>query len=375
MNVGIDASRIALTEERTGTENYTLNLIESIKKLDKVNKYTLYFNKLPQYFEIAHANVSTRYIPLTRLWTQFRLALECIVNPPEILFVPAHTIPVIRRPNLKTIVTVHDLGAEFLAEYHQFPQKIYLNWSTKYVAKYATHIIAVSQSTKKDLIKQFKVSPKRITVVHEAVNTDLFYPREKTEVENVRKEFGLKRPYLLFVGTIQPRKNLLSLIEAFSKLKTKNIDLVLAGKPGWLFEETYLAPKKFGVGTRVKFLGFVPDEKLPALYSGAEIFVYPSLYEGFGLPILEAMACGLPVLTSSATSMPEVSGGNALLVNPNKVTQITSGIEVLLRKKAKREQMVKKGLEWVKNFTWEKTARETIGVFEKVSKLYVAKRH
>lgn len=368
MHVGIDASRIALTAERTGTENYTLNLIESIKKLDKVNKYTLYFNKLPQYFEIAHGNVITRYIPLTRLWTQVRLALECIVNPPEILFVPAHTIPVVRRPNLKTIVTVHDLGAEFLAEYHQFPQKIYLNWSTKYVAKYATHIIAVSQSTKKDLIKQFKVDPKRITVVHEAVNTGLFYPREKTEVENVRKEFGLKRPYLLFVGTIQPRKNLLSLIEAFSKLKAKNIDLVLAGKPGWLFEEIYLAPIKFGVGTRVKFLGFVPEDKIPALYSGAEVFVYPSLYEGFGLPILEAMACGCSVLTSNATSMPEVSGGNALLVNPNKISEITSGLDSLLKNKAKREQMVKKGLEWVKNFTWEKTARETISVFEKVAK-------
>lgn len=369
MNVGIDASRIALTNERTGTENYTLNLISAIKKLDQDNKYTLYFNKLPQYFEIGQKNIVTRYIPLTRFWTQARLALECLINPPEILFVPAHTIPVIRWPKVKTIVTIHDLGAEFLAEHHQFPHKLYLNWSTKYVAKHATHIIAVSESTKKDLMKQFKVSSKRITVVHEAVNTDLFFPREKFEVENVKKEFGLTKPYLLFVGTIQPRKNLLSLIEAFSKIKNTNLDLVLVGKPGWLYEDIYQAPKKFGVEQQVKFLGYVAEEKLPALYSGAEIFVYPSLYEGFGLPLLEAMACGLSVLTSNTTSMPEVSGGKAVLVNPKKVDEIANGIFQLLKNPTKRANMRESGINWVQNFTWEKTASETIAVFEKVSKL------
>ncbi len=368
MNVGIDASRIALTNERTGTENYTLNLIEAIKQLDKVNKYTLYFNKLPQYFEISQINVSSRYIPMTRLWTQLRLAIECLIKPPEILFVPAHTIPVIRWPKLKTIVTIHDLGAEFLAEHHQFPHKIYLNWSTEYVAKYATHIIAVSESTKKDLIKQFKVSPKRISVVHEAVNTDLYYPREKTEVENIKKEFGLTKPYLLFVGTIQPRKNLIALIEAFSKLKNKKIELVLAGKPGWLFEEIYAAPKKFGVEDQVKFLGYVPEEKIPALYTGAELFVYPSLYEGFGLPILESMACSTAVLTSTTTSMPEISGGNAILVNPKKVGEISQAIAKILKNPSKRMDLAQAGLSWAKKFTWEKTAAETIAVFEKVSK-------
>ncbi len=368
MNVGIDASRIALTNERTGTENYTLNLIEAIKKLDKENKYVLYLNKLPKYFEIAHANVSTRYIPMIRLWTQIRLAFECLVNPPEILFIPAHTIPFIRRPKMKTIATIHDLGAEFFGQYHQFPHKLYLSWTTKYMAKNATHLIAVSESTKKDLVKLFNVSPKKISVVHEAVNSDLFHKRELAEINLVKKEFGLTKPYLLFVGTIQPRKNLINLIEAFSKLKIKNLDLVLVGKAGWLFEEIYQAPKNFGVEERVKFLGYVSEDKLPALYSGAEIFVYPSFYEGFGLPILEAMACGVPVLASNTASIPEVSGGNALLVNPNKVSEIASGLETLVKNKSKRELLAAKGLEWVKNFTWEKTAAETISVFERVAK-------
>lgn len=368
MNIGIDGSRIT-TADRTGVDGYTYNLINSLGKVDNQNKYIIYFNKIPQYFDISHPSIVTRYIPLTRFWTQIRLAFECLIKPPEILFVPAHTIPVIRRPKVKTIVTIHDLGAEFLAEYHQFPQKIYLNWSTKYVAKNATHIIAVSENTKKDLIKQFKVNPKRISIVHEAVNTDIFYPRNNTEIENVRKEFGLTKPYLLFVGTIQPRKNLLALIKAFSKIKNKNIDLVLAGKPGWLCEEIYQAPEKFGVENRVKFLGYVPEEKLPALYSGAQIFTFPSLYEGFGLPLLEAMATGLPVLTSNSSAMPEVSGGNALLVNPKKIESISSGLNYLLSSPLKRQKLRKNGFEWVKNFTWEKTALETIAVFEKVSKL------
>ena len=145
MHVGIDASRIAV-DERSGTENYTFKLIEAIAKVDKKNRYTLYFNKLPKYFEVTQENVSTRYIPLTYLWTQVRLAIECFVKPPDVLFVPAHTIPVLRRPSLNTVVTVHDLGAEFLEAYHKFPQKIYLNWSTEYIAKFATHLIAVSKS-------------------------------------------------------------------------------------------------------------------------------------------------------------------------------------------------------------------------------------
>lgn len=367
MKIGIDASRIAL-EERTGTENYTAKLIDKIKELDRSNKYVLYFNKTPKYFEISQQNVSTRVIPMARFWTQFRLAVECLVNPPDILFVPAHTIPVIRWPRLKTIVTVHDLGAEFLAQYHQFPQKLYLNWSTEFVARHATHLIAVSEATKKDLIKQMKVDPKRITVVPEAVEQSLFYKREANEIMQVKKELGITKPYLLFVGTIQPRKNLLKLIEAFSKLENKDLELVLAGKPGWLFEEIYEAPKKFRVDDRVKFVGYVKDDQLPALYSGAEVFVFPSLYEGFGLPILEAMSCSTPVLTSNVSCMPEVAGGNAVVINPNKTSEITAGIERLLKDKSLRQKLSESGRNWAGNFTWERAAEETIKVFEKVGR-------
>lgn len=365
MHVGIDASRIT-TDERSGTENYTLRLVESISVTDKKNRYTLYFNQLPRFFEITQKNISTRHIPLTYLWTQVRLALECLTKPPEILFVPAHTIPVIRRPKLKTIVTVHDLGAEFLEAYHRFPQKIYLNWSTQYIARHATHIIAVSNSTKKDLMDTLKVPSSRISVVYEGVDHKFFYRRDAQEVRKVRLKYGLDSKYLLFVGTIQPRKNIIKLIQAYAKLQNRKVDLVLVGKPGWLYDEIYKAPKKYSVSSFVKFLGFVSEEDLPSLYSGSEAFVLPSLYEGFGLPILEAMACEVPVITSNTSSMPEVSGDNALLVKPNDVNDISHNLSRILNEEDLRLKLKDKGREWSRKFSWEKTAKETIRVFEKV---------
>ena len=365
MHIGIDASRISY-EERTGIESYTLRLIESLAESDRKNKYTLYFNKLPPFFEVTHRNISTRYIPLPYLWTQVRLAMECLVRPPEILFVPAHTIPVIRRPKLKTIVTVHDLGVEFLEAYHKFPQKIYLNWSTEYVAKYATHIIAVSKSTQKDLITTLGVPRERISVVPEGVDGSFFYKRNTKEVEKIRMKYGLRKKYLIFVGTIQPRKNIKNLIKAFSKLRLKDVDLVLSGKPGWLYDEIYKAPKRYGVSGNVKFLGFTNSEDLPALYSGSIALTLPSLYEGFGLPILEAMACETAVVTSSTSSMPEVSGGKAVLVDPHKVEDIAKAIGEITSNNNLRSKLAKSGLYWSKKFPWEKTAKETVKVFEKV---------
>ncbi len=365
MHVGIDSSRIA-TDERSGTENYTLRLIEAISKTDKTNRYSLYFNNLPHFFEITQKNISTRHIPLTYVWTQVRLALECLIKPPEILFVPAHTIPVVRRPSLKTIVTIHDIGAEFLAAYHRFPQKIYLNWSTEYVARYATHIIAVSKSTKKDLIRTLKVPSDRISVVYEGVDHSFFYPRETKEVSRVKIKYGLSDKYFLFVGTVQPRKNLVRLIKAFAKLSPSKTDLIIVGKSGWLYDEIYEAPKKYGVSGSVKFLGFGAQEDLPALYSGSLAFVLPSLYEGFGLPIIEAMSCGAPVLTSDSSSMSEVSGGHALLVKPHDVNDIASNLTRILKEDDTRWRLSAQGEEWAKKFSWENTARETIKVFEKV---------
>ena len=365
MVIGIDASKIA-REEKTGTENYSYNLIKALITLDKKNRYVLYFNKIPQFFEIDQPNVSTRIIPSPRFWTQGRLAFEVFLRPPDVLFVPAHTMPVIRRLGVRTVVTIHDLGAEFLAEYHKFPQKIYLNWSTRYIASKAAHIISVSKFTKAELNRTLKVPNNRVTVVYEATNRKLFYPRTKHETAQARAKYGLAGKYFLYVGTIQPRKNLVRLIEAFSKARLEHTDLVLVGSKGWLYDEIYKAPEKFGVSNHVRFLDYVPDEDLPSLYSGALGLVFPSLYEGFGLPILEAFACGCPVLTSGIGAMAEIAGVAALFVDPLDVKSISQGIKKLSEKDEIRERLIQKGNLRVGDFAWEKAAKETLKVLEKV---------
>ena len=171
MHVAIDASR-AFVEDPTGTERYSLRLIEALSKLDRKNRYTLYVRNYQfpiTNFQLPN-NFQFKVIPLKRFWTQVGLALECLLNPPDVLFIPAHTLPIIRRPGLKTVVTIHDLGSEFLPQAHQFPQKLYLNWSTVYAVRHATHIIVVSQSTKKDLIKKLHCDTRKIKVIYEAQN-------------------------------------------------------------------------------------------------------------------------------------------------------------------------------------------------------------
>ncbi|MEX0621389.1 MAG: glycosyltransferase family 1 protein [Candidatus Woykebacteria bacterium] len=367
MVIGIDASRSA-REDKTGTENYSDNLVNALVGVDKKNRYVLYFNKIPPFLEITQPNVSVRILKAPRFWTQGRLAWECLISPPDILFVPAHTIPVIRRPGLKTVATIHDLGAEFLADYHKYPQKIYLNWSTKYVASAANHLIAVSKFTKKDLTTTLKVPSSRVSVVYEAVNMRHFYPRDKDLIARTRAKYGLAGKYFIYVGTIQPRKNLVRLIDAFAKAKLADTDLVLVGTKGWLHEDIYKAPGKFSVSNHTRFLGYVPDEDLPALYSGALGLTFPSLYEGFGLPILEAFACGCPVLTSGVGATAEIAEAAALLVDPLDTNDIAKGIKKLALDKVLRQGLREKGRERVVDFSWEKTAKETIKVFEKVYK-------
>jgi glycosyltransferase involved in cell wall biosynthesis len=363
MKVGVDASRISVAK-RTGTENYSYNLIRELVKHD-TDQFVLYLRgELPE-FARGRENVLMRRIGLPRLWTQLGLAYEVAIRQPDVLFVPAHTMPVIHRRSLKTVVTIHDLGAEFLSQYHKFPHSLYLNRTTEYVAKYATHLIAVSEATKRDLITRLGVSEDRITVVYESWDRGIFHKPAVGEVIGVRKKYKLDRDYLLFVGTIQPRKNLERLIEAFSKARVSE-DLILAGKPGWMDEPIYMAAKKSGVGGRVKFLNHVPDIDLPALYGGSTALVFPSLHEGFGIPVLEAMACETVVLTSSTTSLPEVGGDAALYVDPEDAQSIAEGIEEIVSNTKLRDLLLSKGKLQVQKFSWEKAANETLGVLRRV---------
>jgi glycosyltransferase involved in cell wall biosynthesis len=365
MLIGIDASRSA-AQKRTGTENYSLNLIRHLLASQSEHCYRLYFNRPPT-CEFRIPNSEFRIMPFPRLWTHLRLSWEMVRYPPDLLFVPAHVLPVVH-PR-RSVVTVHDLGYLYYPEAHRLLDRLYLDLSTRYNARAATHLIADSSATQHDLIERYGIEPDKITVVYPGYDQTIFQPvRDEGVIEAVKTRYGIAGDYILFVGTLQPRKNLIRLIEAFSNLQppTSNLQLVIAGKKGWLYQEIFRQVEDLGLEKEVVFTGYVPEGDLPALLSGARLFVFPSLYEGFGLPVLEAMACGTPVVCSDASSLPEVAGDAAVLVDPLDVEGLAAAMERVLDDKELRANLIDRGFEQARKFSWERCARETLDVLENV---------
>ena len=436
MLIGFDASR-AFISDRTGTENYSYQLLKTLAKIDRKNEYIVYVRpnsvipaKLVPYPDTgAGIHTNKKWIPLStdtsdqvwderrdwplnfhfktitlpRLWTQVGLALQTFKDNLDVLFVPAHTLPIVRKLGLKTVITVHDLGSEYLPKTHQLKQRLYLSLMQKYQLKTATKIIAVSKATKQDLINRVGIQASKIGVIYEGFDKERFKIKDlrinNRLDSNILIQYGLeKNSYFLFVGTVQPRKNLERVIRAFfsfaplrgaerrSNLKKRlprplgarndEIQLVIAGSKGWLSDNIYKLPKTLGIENRVKFLGYVPDKDLPALYSEAIALVFPSLFEGFGLPILEAQACACPVITSNISSMPEVAGKGAILVDPYDIDDIAKGMERVkdqgergkLKSVSSEASLIKTGFENIKRFSWEKCAKETMTILEQVAR-------
>ncbi len=365
MLIGIDASR-SVAQERTGTENYSLNLIRHLLTLGSDHHYRLYFNRPPTY-NLQPTTCNLRIIPFPRLWTHLRLSWEMARRPPDLLFVPAHVLPVVH-PH-RSVVTVHDLGYLYYPEAHRLLDRVYLDLSTRYNARAATHLIADSSATKRDLIERYGIESDKITVVYPGYDSTVFQPvRDEEAIEAVKARYDIAGDYILFVGTLQPRKNLIRLMEAFSNIQPpiSNIQLVIAGKKGWLYREIFQQVEKLGLEGKVVFTGYVPEGDLPALLSGARLFAFPSLYEGFGLPVLEAMACGTPVVCSNVSSLPEVAGDAALLVDPLDVEGLTMAMEHILGDESLRAELIERGFEQVRKFSWERCARETLNVLESI---------
>ncbi len=382
MVIGYDGSE-AFVKNRTGVENYAYQLLLHLSKIDHKNQYLIYLDPRtndPKKVGNWPSNFKFQILNFKLLWTQGGLALHSFTDPLDLLFVPAHTIPVLRRPGLKTVMTVHDLGSEYLPAMHQLKQRLYLDFITKLQLKTATKLIAVSKATKEDLIKKVGVDAKNINVIYEGINK---YQNKaivgEIKVNRLRQIDREKSNYFLFVSTIQPRKNLKRLIIAYAlfleDLRKKNPKsnplnlkslpkLILAGGKGWLSDEIYELPKKLGIEKDVKFLGRVSDQQPKSLYKNALAFVYPSLYEGFGLPILEAMSYGLPVITSNISSMPEVAGDSAILVDPHKVEEIRKALAQIYQDKNLRQKLKLQGQQRLKQFSWTKSAKETLQLFE-----------
>jgi len=361
MQIGIDASR-ATAAQRTGTEQYARRLIEGLAELAPPHQLRLYFRDAPGVWLAGQPGVERRVIPFPRLWTHLRLSWELLTERPrpDVLFVPAHVLPLCHP--LPSVVTVHDLGYHFFPAAHPARQRRYLDWSTRRAGRAATHLLADSQATARDLSAVYGVPAHKITVVYPGRDESM----QRVDPAEVRARYHLEAEYVLHVGTLQPRKNLARLIEAVARVRASHpaLTLVLAGRPGWL-AGPILALAHAHAWVRV--LDYVPDADLPGLYSGAAVFAFPSLYEGFGFPVLEALACGVPVVCANTSSLPELAGPAALAVDPLDTGALAAALDLLLTDAALRARLVAEGVEQIKRFTWASAAAAALGVLAAVA--------
>jgi glycosyltransferase involved in cell wall biosynthesis len=296
-----------------------------------------------------------------------RLAAELHRHPPDVFFTPAHVIPLSYFG--PAVATIHDVGYHYFPEAHPARQLRYLRWSTRHNGRRAGRIVADSQATMADLVRLDGLDPAKIAVVDPGVDPTLHREEDAAHMTAVQQSYGITTSYFLYLSTIQPRKNLVRLIEAYAQSGVPH-QLVLAGKIGWLAQPILDAIANLPTAVRQQIIlpGFIPDADKAALLSGATALLYPSLYEGFGFPILEAQACGLPVLTANSSSCPEVAGGAALLVNPLDVADIIRGMQQLAEDAALRHRLAAAGLVNVRRFSWAQTAVQVLDLLELVTR-------
>ncbi len=365
MKIGIEAERANLPNP-TGVEKYAAELIRNLSRLDTTNQYILYFRTKPQdWFSQLPKNFSVKVIPFPKFWTQLRLSWEMMWHPVDVLFIPASALP-LWHPK-KSVVTVHDIAFEIFEGIYTGFMNYYQKFVARFAVRRAAKVVSVSEASKKDLVNIYHTDPNKITVTPLGLDS-IFKPMSYEVVQPVLDKYDLVyQKYVLFVGTLQPRKNIERLVDAYQQIRKENHieeKLIIAGGRGWLYEPILKKIKTAGIDGSVKYLDYLPKEDLPYLYAGAKLLTLPALYEGFGLPPLEAMASGVPVVVSNLSSLPEVVGDAGVLVDPNSVDSIADGLLKVLNDNNLRQQMIAKGLERSKLFTWENTARKTLQVIE-----------
>lgn len=362
----------ANVSQRLGSSQVAFELIRSIEEIDHENEYTILLpNKPLSDLPKERDGFNYKVLRPNKLWTRIAIpfALYTTKQKPDVIFTPTHYIP--RFTKVKRVVTIFDLS------YLHFPQMFekkdlwqLTNW-TKFSIENAEYIITISQFSKKDIIKNYKVDKKKITVAYPGFRSDKYFPISNLEkIEQIKSLYKIYGNYIIFIGTLQPRKNLKKLIECF--LKIENLKLVIVGKTvgegrkGWMYQEILDTPKNLGIEEKVIFTNFVPDEDLVYLLNGATAFILPSLCEGFGIPVVEAMACGTPVLVSNVSSLPEVVGKAGLLFNPNSQDQIEQAIRTIATDKKLRTKLTKLSIAQAQKFSWKKMAKMVVEVLENV---------
>lgn len=372
MRIGIDYT--AAVRQRAGIGRYTRELVGALLVLGQAHEYVMFAatgGLERATVDIPRGpNVSVRTVPLTddwlaRVWHRLRLPvpIEMVTGRLDVFYSPDFVLPPLRYET-RTVVTVHDLSFIRYPE-HFLPRLVeYLERAVSAAVSRADLVLADSEATRNDLLRYLHVLPDQVVVLYSGVSSRFTPCKEPGERERLRDKYAIgEQPYVLAVGTLQPRKNYVRLIRACVGLSLRSaagrpLQLVIAGGRGWLDDEIWQEASRYS--DRVRVLGFVDDADLPALYRNAAVFAFPSLYEGFGLPILEAMACGVPVVCSNSSSMPEVAGQAALLVDPLDTDGWREALLRVLEDDALREEMVKRGVAQAARFTWERAAQQLL---------------
>lgn len=387
MKIGIDAQTILNPEmgEAAGLGHYTYQLIRHLLKIDSQNEYVLFFSyqarekDIKKLKKIGKSNVRIKHFPfsyykkfLPGVYSELLKAAVFARERLDILHVPGGKVP--RAYRGKVVVTAHNLAIK------KFPEL----FSKKQVLKFklnppafdrADLVIAASNAARKDLKDEFKIKNNKIQVINHGFDEKFFQDASIGEIQKVKNKYGIKGEYFLFMNTIKPLNNLTRLIETFAKLKAtlenkkprSHYQLVLAGKDGWMAHQIHQIAKDFGLKNQVIFTGYIPPEDLNALFGGADVFVFPPIYEEFGAPVLEAMACGAPVVCSNVPSLSEVVGDAALLVDPYDTNAMKEAVLRVLEDQRTREELKKKGKEQARKFHWEKTAMLTLDAYRKLN--------
>jgi len=363
MKIGVDARTLNV---KGGSQTYAYNLLANIKErenfvlfgIDKFEDYKCIPTKLNQ------------QNPIARLWYEY-IVLPRLIKRMDIGLFHGLKGNGLKVRNVKTVITVHDIMIYLFPHYETFIKSFYWKYITPRNIKKADKIIAVSHVTKKDLVEKMLIDPGKIEVIHESFNSNL-YKKKKTSLKELEVYFennaipAKGKDILLNVNTITLRKNIDGIIKSFNLIaeKYKNSLLMIVGRDGWKTQKVYEAYNKSPYKDRIYFLGFVSDSIIADLYNIAKVFIYPSFYEGFGLPILEAQACGCPVITSDVSSMPEIAGGSALIIDPENVQSIADAVDVVLEKIQINDELIEKGFDNIRRFSWKKCAEETLKVYQ-----------
>ena len=372
LHIAVNAHLLAHTRSfrRAGVSNYVEAILTHLGQLDRTNHYSVYTTRglgneqlhLPPNFRVLPSRFPT-INPRVRIpWEQLLAPILLRATRADLYHGVLNVAPL--ACPVPSVITIHDLAFLVFPQTFRGVNRTYLTWATKASARRARRILAVSEATRQEIIRLLGIAPEKVVVTHDAADAR-FAPPDPAVLAEYRRRAGLPERFVLYIGTLEPRKNIPTLLRAYAQI-AREVDapLLIGGGRGWLYDEIFATAEQLNLGDKVRFIGFVPGEDLPLLYAAATVFAFPSSYEGFGMPLLEAMACGTPTVTSNVSSLPEVAGDAALLVDPRSPEALAEALRRLLTDTELRAELRQRGLAQARRFDWTESAARTLRVYE-----------